>query len=52
MAIVKAVNDFVGILRKMFFKDEKWAILTLPECKDELEPYYKQLKDFLKKAKE
>lgn len=32
--------------------DEKWGILTLDDCKRELEPYYKQLKDFLKKARE
>ena len=47
--------------KKMSFKDslvyaeekaeEKWAILSLPQCKEELEPFYKQIKEFIRLAK-
>jgi len=32
--------------------DEKWNILSLDICKQELEPYYKQFKDLINKARE
>ncbi len=32
--------------------DEKWAILSIPECKEELEENYKLLKELLRKARE
>jgi len=32
--------------------DEKHAILSLPECKEELEPYYQQFKQLFKEARE
>ncbi|MBI3032339.1 hypothetical protein HYY69_02590 [Candidatus Woesearchaeota archaeon] len=41
--------DFSKALKQVQNKaDEKWRILTLPVCKQELEPYYKTLKQWLK----
>jgi len=45
--------DFEDSLNKLEFKmDEKWNILSLDICKKELEPYYKQFKELIKKARE
>ena len=46
-------NSFKSALKMAEKKlDEKWNILTLDICKKELEPYYKQFKELLSKAKE
>ncbi len=40
--------DFVEVLKQVEYKmDEKWNILSLDICKQELEPYYKQFKDLI-----
>ncbi|MBI4015390.1 MAG: hypothetical protein HY362_01585 [Candidatus Aenigmarchaeota archaeon] len=31
--------------------DEKWEILSLPQCKEELEPFYRQIEEFIRLAK-
>ncbi len=46
-------SDFNKILDQVEFKlEEKYNVLTLDICKQELEPYYKMFKDLIQKARE
>lgn len=46
-------EDFEDVLNQVEYKmDEKWNILSLDICKKELEPYYRQFKELISRARE
>ena len=49
----KRFDNLTPVLEQVEKKmDEKWNVLSLDFCKQELEPYYNEFKELIKKAKE
>ncbi|MBT4824737.1 hypothetical protein HN695_04290 [Candidatus Woesearchaeota archaeon] len=46
-------DDLTPVLDQVVMKmEEKWNVLTFDECKKELEPYFNEFQELIKKAKE
>ena len=49
----KRTDDLIEYLKQLEYKvEEKWKVLSLDLCKEELEPHYKIIKEIIKKARE